>query len=347
MLGAVAGSCMIAILIVIGLINNHIVPIYPKPHFHYNAEPNNPLKFLSNWDGPDYIRISRFNYRSLFDASFYPLYPALIYFFTIIFRSPLITALIISWSSLFGALYFFIKILRHLGLVHKPYDALTAVSFLLLFPTGVFFLATYTESLFAFLSLAAIYYALKKHWAMSALLLIIAGTAHITALLVIGLVCLILIEEKVKIWQIGLNIAAGLAGTGIFAIYQQYKYHDAFAFLKSQAKIHRWLHHGLVNLWYSLGAFNALSIVLIILSAIYFWNKRKSFSLYALSFLLIPLIGGQYGGFNRYVIVAFPVEFMLYRFCRDHEQVYPYLIALSAILWTVVALEYTGGYIGS
>ena len=54
----VAGCIMIGLVIVIGLINNHVIALYPNAHFHYTTEPNNPLKLLSNWDGPDYLRIA-------------------------------------------------------------------------------------------------------------------------------------------------------------------------------------------------------------------------------------------------------------------------------------------------
>lgn len=346
-LAVIAAIIMIALTIIIGNINNHVIPLYPKPHFHYTAEPSNPLKLLSNWDGPDYLNIAKFNYRVLFDTSFFPFYPALIYFLSFIFRSPLVTALLISWFSLVGALYFYIKILRHLGWINKLNDAIKAIAIFLLFPSAIFLIGTYTESLFSFMSLGAIYFALLKKWQLSALLLLLIGATHITGLLVIGLVFLLLIEGGVGLLRAAAAAVFGLFGIIAFASFLKIRFNNPLEFIKSQTQIHGWIHHGLAHLWSTTGALNLISIGLAISAAIYFWRIKKSFSIYTLSFLLIPLVGGQYGGFNRYILTAYPIEFMLYALLRRHKDAMPYVLALSAVLWTLVALEYLGGYVGS
>lgn len=346
-LAIIAVILMITLTILIGTINNRVVPLYPKLHFHYTAEPSNPLKILSNWDGPDYLNIAKFNYRVLFDTSFFPFYPALIYFLSFIFRSPLITALLISWLSLVGALFFYIKILRELGWINKTTDAIKAMVIFLLFPSAIFLLATYTESLFSFMSLGAIYFALLKKWKLSALLLVLIGATHVTGLLVIGLVFLLLLEEGVGFLRAASAAVSGLIGIFIFAAFLKSKFNDPLEFIKSQTQIHGWVHHGFTYLWSTTGAFNLLSIGLVVAAAIYFWHIKKSFSIYTLSFLIIPLIGGQYGGFNRYILTAYPIEFMLYALLKRRKEAMPYVLALSAILWTLVALEYLGGYVGS
>jgi hypothetical protein len=62
--------------------------------------------------------------------------------------------------------------------------------------------------------------------------------------------------------------------------------------------------------------------------------------------LCIPLLGGQFGGFNRYVLMAFPVQFMLYDHFRSSKNMYPVILAATSVLWCYFLLQYAGGYIG-
>ena len=61
---------------------------------------------------------------------------------------------------------------------------------------------------------------------------------------------------------------------------------------------------------------------------------------------MIPLLGGQFGGFVRYTLMDFPVFFMFYDYLRKKSLAYPVFISLIAIGWTYILLQYTGGYLG-
>jgi hypothetical protein len=82
------------------------------------------------------------------------------------------------------------------------------------------------------------------------------------------------------------------------------------------------------------------------LAVIYWWNRKRSFSIYSGLFLLIPFAGGQFGGFARYCLMVFPVQFMLYDYLKDKRVLYPLVIAGFAVGWTYFLLQYAGGYIG-
>ena len=118
---------VIAIATFIGWYNNKVVLGYPYPHFHYQG--HNVLGFLSNWDGVNYLYIARHGYANSKLASFYPLYPVLIKGLDYIVPSYLISSLLISWFSLVGAIFFYIKILRHLKVVVSQSEAVRAVLF--------------------------------------------------------------------------------------------------------------------------------------------------------------------------------------------------------------------------
>jgi len=45
-----------------GWYNNKVVLPNPAVSAHYTQEPTNPLSFMSNWDGPDYLQIAKSGY---------------------------------------------------------------------------------------------------------------------------------------------------------------------------------------------------------------------------------------------------------------------------------------------
>lgn len=329
----------------LGWRNNKIIPGYPFPHFRYNS--TDPLRFLANWDGPDYITIAKHGYQRIFDASFFPLYPLLIRLVHYVLPSYLLSALLISWGSFIGVLYFYAKILRHLGIVKTTTNLFYALLLLVLFPTGVFFIATYTESLFAFLALASIYAALKHRPLLCGVLLFFAAITHITGLPLIILDALILWEERLPIVQIASVAGAGVVSIAAYMAYMYSAFRDPLAFVTSQKKIHSWLGHNYYEMLKTTDALNIVFSLLLIASAWYYWNRRRSFSVYSILFLLIPAVGAQWGGFNRYVLAAFPIPIMLYEILKNRRQAYTAVLIVFSILWTLTLLQYAAGYIGS
>lgn len=333
--------------IALGASNNGVVPQFPQAHYHYTREPGNPLSFLSNWDGPDYLSIVHSGYQSLFDANFFPLYPMLIYVVALVVRSDLVSALLIAWVSLAGAIWFYMKIINYLFGVTKQSEMVKALAFFLLFPSGIFLVATYTESLYACLALGAIYYSLQGKWLRVAPLLLLCTATHITGGFVVVLAAMILWEQKVRWRDIAATVCIGCIGLLGYMYYVWRRFDNPFAFIKAQQSIHGWGQHSYLSLITRADPLHVIFIVLLVLSAVYWWPRRKSFAVYSLLFLLIPLAGRQYGGFNRYVLMAFPLQFMLYAYLRDKKQALPCVLALMLVVWTYFTLQYAGGYIGN
>ncbi len=343
-LALVIGLGLIVIGLSFGWYNNRLVPLSTNPVARYKAAPHNPLSFMSNWDGPDYLRIATKGYDSKSLTNFFPLYPIVIYVVNFIIGSPLDSALLISWVCLVGLVYFYLKIVDTV-FSEKGSAGLRAVLLLLLFPTAVFFLATYTESMFAVLALGSIYFALNKKYLQAAALALPMSATHITSVFVLGLIGLIMLEQKAKLKTIVATLVTGSLGLIAYMIYLTAKFKAPLAFITSQES-HGWLSTGYRGLA-SIDVFNVVFIVLLIIAAIYWWKKRLSFALYSLMFLLIPLVGQQFGGFNRYVLMAFPVPLMLYAVSRKRPNLYIIFIVMTTIAWTYTLLQYAGGYIGS
>ncbi|HUC87988.1 MAG TPA: mannosyltransferase family protein [Candidatus Binatia bacterium] len=346
--GLLAVSCavsLIAVAIFISWYNNKVVPLNADPTARYTLEPNNFLKFMSNWDGPNYIELAKHGYTNIVQANFFPLYPLVIRLLRVVIGSPLVSALLVSWLSLIGSLYFYLKIIKHVFKLKVNAEALRCLIFFILFPTAIFLLATYTEGLLTFLALAAIYCGLKKHYLPAAVLVMLATATHITGLLVLVLVALILLEEGVKRSRVILGAAIGSLGLISYMYFLWRRFDRPLAFITSQED-HGWLRPGFSRLASTIDLFNVVFIILLILTVIYWWNRRKSFAIYAFLFLMIPLIGRQFGGFNRYVLIAFPVQLMLYSYLRNKKLAYTFIIAFMAIIWTYFTLQYAGGYVG-
>jgi hypothetical protein len=348
LLALVIVTAIVLTALICGWSNNHLIPIYPKAHYHYTQEPHNPLSFMSDWDGPDYLSIAAHGYHNLFQANFFPLYPLAIYLVDLIIRSRLLSALLISWFSLVGAVYFFIKTLKHLGVVSTQKESLQSAFFLLLFPTGIFLIATYTESLFALLSLASIYFSMQRRFFLASILLLLCSACHITGIFTVICCALILYEKREKLRNILFTAFTGCLGLVAYMVYLHVRLGNALAFLKAQKQIHGWFKNGYLGLITNADLLNIVLVILLVTAAVYYFRRGlKSFAIYCLLFLAIPLIGRQYGGFNRYVLMAFPVQFMLYNFFRSRQQLYPYILLLMGIVWTYFTLQYSGGYIGS
>jgi Gpi18-like mannosyltransferase len=331
----------------LGWANDKTTTVSPLPGFHYIVEPHNILSYMANWDAVDYLSIARHGYTSLFWVNWFPVYPLAIHTLDYVSPSPLVSAFVISWLSLVGAIFFYIKIVRRLFKVTDVLEPLRALVFFVLFPTAVFLVAPFSESLFAFLALGAIYAALRKQWLWSAILAMVCSATHITGIFVVLLVGLILWEEKAKLSQVVATWAVGSLGLLAYMYYLLLDYHDPIAFLRSQTVYHDWVKHGFSNLITTATLTNVIFIVLIMVAAVYWWQRRRSFSIYSLLFLAIPLIGRQYGGFDRYVLMAFPIPLMIYGAVRDNKFIYPLATTLTGVAWTYILLQYAGGYIGS
>jgi len=330
----------------LGYENNKIVPVNPASSAHYNSEPNNRLSLLSNWDGPIYLSIAQHGYTSKIQANFFPLYPLLTRIVHTVIPSVLISGLLVSWAALSGAIYFFIKILKKLYKLEDNLEALRGTLFFVLFPTGVFLLATYTESLFAFLSLGAIYFALNNRYLASALFAAFLTATHVNGLFVVAFIALILLGQKLNLVKVITTAVIGCGGFIAYLIYQEYKFHSPFAFLHAQ-KLHNWVNPTVSHLISEVLTLNGFFLLLVLISAIYWWKRRISFSIYSIFYLLIVFIGGKdFGGFGRYALMAFPLEIMLYEYFRKKKLGYSLVLAFSSILWAFILLRYMGGYTG-
>lgn len=337
---------IIAVGVGLGWENNKLVPVNPTTSSHYSLEPHNHLAFMVNWDGPIYLNLAQHGYTAKSLANFFPLYPLLVHIVHIIIPSLVYSGLMVSWACLAGAIYFYLKIVKRLYKTKNNLEALRAALFFVLFPTGIFLLAAYTESLFAMLALGALYFTLQKRLAPAAVLALLATATHINGLFVVVLMALLLLEAGVELVKIAATAIVGSLGFVAYMLYQALHFHDPLAFLSAQGS-HSKLNFSLAHVASEAATFNGLFLLLLIAAAWYWWSRRRSFSVYTLLYVLIVFVGGHgFSGQGRYALMAFPLELMLYDYTRKKPLAYTLAIALSSVLWAFFALRYMGGYSG-
>jgi Gpi18-like mannosyltransferase len=344
-------SLTIVVLVIIAGVffdwyNNKIIPSYASTSFHYTQEQNNPLSFMSNWDGPDYLSIAHSGYISPSDTNLFPLYPLIIKGVNFVIPSLLDSALLISWLCLIGAVYFYLKISKVVFNIKFNTEAVRSALFFILFPTGVFLIATYPESLFAFLALGSIYSALQNKYLAAGIFAMFATATHVTGILLLVLIGLILLEQKQKVSKVLAAVFIGSLGLVGYICFLWARFNMPFAFINSQVGQHGWLDNRLGNLLTTIDVFNLVFMILLILSMFYWWRKKKSFVVYSFLYLMIPIIGRQFGGFNRYMLLAFPVQLMLYGYLRDKKVGYLLFSVIISMAWMYFTLQYAAGYIG-
>ena len=346
LLAFIIAFSIVIIGITLGFENNKVVPVNPASSAHYLNEPHNLLKFMVNWDGPNYISIAQNGYRNTAQTNFFPLYPILIKTLNSIFHSYINSSLTISIIGFIGALYFYIKIIKKRFKVTKFQEIIKAVALFALFPTSVFMFSAYTEGLFAFLALMAIYLVIIKRYYLATIPLFFLGLTHVNAVLVIAMLMILLYENKQSIFKIIIFGAISSLGFISYLIYMKNKFGNYFAFLAAQ-KNHSWWSLSLSHFITGVTSRDGLFFILLFITSLYWFNKQKSFSIYALFYIIIAFFtNNTFSGLARYSLMAFPIEFMLYDYFKDKKTGYLIVIIISTIMWTYFVTQYAGGYTG-
>jgi hypothetical protein len=212
------------------------------------------LRPLSIWDGPWYLRIAEEGYVERLSAAFFPVYPLLIRFLSDVtglsFRA---SGVLISNMAFLGAL-----ILLH-RLVGQQYGFTVArrtTWLVALTPMGFFFSAVYTESLFLFLSLAAVVLAREGRWTLAAFALLLVSLTRSVGVFVIVPMLFSLIEQRGldfrRLLKPSLQLGAGAAGPLIFAAHLQRLWDDPLLMSSVQSEWTRSFSWPWKTLWTSL-----------------------------------------------------------------------------------------------
>ncbi len=291
----------------------------------------------ANFDGIHYLTIATTGYQSTaLIQAFFPLYPLLVRFGTVLFGNPLVAGLLISHAAALLAVFVFLKLLQKRAALSVQ---LRTLALLFLFPTSFFFGSLYTESLFLLLILTAFWCADRKYWLFATLAAMLATATRIVGIALIPALIIAYCEQKK--WRLTLSdlpylalLATGSLGLLAYMLYLQQNFGDPLLFLHVQSGFGsgrtehlvlfpqtvwrgikivlysdinwRWW-TSLQELFYSLVFFTSI---------VYGFFKQKklkiplSWLVFSLLCFLIPPSTGTLSSMPRYVLILFPVFFI-------------------------------------
>jgi hypothetical protein len=145
-------------------------------------------------------------------------------------------------------------------------DVATRTTWLVaLTPMGFFFSAVYTESLFLFLSLAALVMAREGRWTSAALALLLTTLTRSVGAFVVVPMLFLLIEQRGRdlraLIKPGLQLMAGAAGPLIFAAHLERRWGEPFLMSSVQSEWTREFAWPWVTLWRALNELRFMFIV--------------------------------------------------------------------------------------
>lgn len=327
-----------------------------------------------NFDGEHYLEITRRGYQPL-TYFFFPLYPLLIRLTAFLggFRNPsfyAISGLTISNLSFLIGLIGFYKLVK---LDYSEKIANLSLILLLVFPTSFFFGSFYTEGLFLALSVWALYFARKKNFFFSAVLV---GLATATRVVGIALIPAILIEAwpfivrrplRVPPLKVIFSILIAPAGLLAYMYFLKVRTGDPLEFFNTigifgpqreagfvflPQVFYRYIFKILPNLNYSalLGFYTPVleltsAFLFLGLTIVSLFKLRLSYSIYMLIAYLIPTLSGSFSSFPRYVLILFPAFMVAANYLSRKSLYFRLVIYLILILNLFICLAlFSRGY---
>jgi hypothetical protein len=283
----------------------------------------NVIDLHNRWDAYWYLDIAQNGYylrgeKDIANVVFFPLYPLLVRMLGPLAGGNLVLAGWILSSVFLGlALCMLTRLAQEF---HPEIDPLLPAAFLLVFPAAFFLNALYSESLFLFLSLSTVLWALRRNFFLASICAALASATRIAGVFL----CVLLVVEFVQAngWRALLTrrawpLAWAPAGALAFFVYHWIAFGDFFLYLRVQSLYGRDFemeavdyairnNPDLVNTAYDL-AFTAMAILMGIIALRRF---RISYGLYMLISLGIALSSGTDLGVARYSMVLFPIYYI-------------------------------------
>lgn len=306
------------------------------------------LALPARWDSEWYLSIARTGYaytdsQTLSNIVFFPVYPFLSRAMGWIVGQSVLGAWLVSLLSLWVGALMLWKLVNEF---HRKLDPDEVVWFTLCFPTAIFFLGIYTESLFFALSVSSIYFMRKKQWGIASALGAVASLTRLTGVLLLLPMMLEIYEEWKKTKRFSFTWLTGLLmplATLSFFAYHKMMYGSWMVFFDLQKtwgrgfalnKSHLYVatHPGLINLGLDI-LFVGVGIMAIVIIA---RSIRVSYAVYTLAGILVPLSSGTLMSIGRYELVLFPIAMALAQVKPGLKRILSTISVLFLALYTIL-----------
>ena len=281
------------------------------------------IELHNRWDSYWYLDIAKNGYylrgeKEIADVVFFPLYPLLVRLAGPVAGGDLVLA---GWmlSCLFLVLAV-VMLTRLSQEFHPDIDPHLPAAFLLVYPAAFFLNAVYSESLFLFLSLATVFWALRRNFMIASLWAALASATRVAGVFLFVVLFIEFVQANGwralltrRVWPLALAPLGALA----FCTYHWIAFGDFFLYLKVQSFFGRDFemeagdflvrsNPDLANTVLDL----AYTAVAILLGVIALRRLRLSYGAYMLVSLAIALSSGSVLGVARYSMVLFPIYFI-------------------------------------
>lgn len=339
---------------------------------------------FGGFDGVHYLRISQNGYNAEYSQVFFPLYPLLIRFLTnldlLAHKNPLLDTRIYVDPSFFfmGLVLSNIFFLLSLTLFYKlikidftPKVAFRSLVLLVFFPTSFYFGSVYTESLFLFLVLGAIYFARKGNFLTAGIFTTFASATRIFGLFLIPVLLIemyLSFRKKELSWRSGqltkaiMGILLAPFGSLLYMLYLRLNFDNPLYFLTAQPLfgaertsgnliflpqvIFRYLKIFITVPISSPLFFNAFlefsfTFVVLVCLLLFFKKMRVSYFIFTLGCLIIPTLTGTLSSMPRYSLMGFLLLPFVVQATKGH---YKLVVGLFIIIGIILTSLFIRGY---
>lgn len=286
---------------------------------------------FANFDGVHYVRAAQTGYESQYSQAFFPLYFLLIKDLAVL-MSPVLAGLILSNLFFLGGLLIFYKLLSN------NFDQVLAFKVIILlmaFPTAFYFGSLYTESLFFFLVVTALWYLRYNNFFFAGLFALLASATRVIGVLLTPIIFWIVYQHyhpkkiMIRTWE-GTKAFLGvfLAPMGIFfyMLYLWTNFQDPLLFLNAQPEfgaqrsaipiilfpqvLYRYFKIISSVSFYSQAFFNAglelgFFLIMLLILILTFKKTPKDYWFFSLAVLIIPTLTGTLSSIPRYSLMCF------------------------------------------
>lgn len=277
---------------------------------------------LVQYDGFQYTHIAQDGYTNATYTAFLPLYPLTIRAVAQVARvSVSYAGLIVSWLALCASavvIYQWAKLeLTGRGYKLSPWSVLGLMA---AFPTALFFVLPYTESLFLLFNIGALFLFRKKHYIYAGLVAALASATRFQGiLLVVYFAANFLFAQKPRDWKKLIPVALGVLGLVAYMVWLSVsKYHDPLSFMAAEKSWGRLDGNLIVNLIHSMRPLYLWYLPVAIVGLWSVWRYLGwAYFIYSLAFFLMPISTGNLQSINRYLVSLVPMFLGLAIFAQD------------------------------
>ncbi|MEK9147060.1 MAG: mannosyltransferase family protein [Patescibacteria group bacterium] len=310
----------------------------------------------AQWDGGHFYNIAKFGYSGPNEYAFFPLFPLLIKFFSLIlFGNLLLAGFLISNIAFLIFLYIFYELVKS---KYNQKTATRALITLISFPTAYFAVAFYSEPLFLLLSALTFLLLEKRKFIEAAIFASFASfTRFVGIFLVIPVTFYYLESIKFSFRNLNLNIISipiSLTGIISYCLYLFLKFQDPFYFLTVESTWHRSITNPATTIYYYLTEnvtnkpFNDyldVFLTLAFLIILGFGIRKISLSwwLFSLLVIIVPASTGTLTSMPRYLLGAIPVFVLAGIYLKDRQFMQIFIWSSSLILQVVLAVMFVNG----